>query len=487
MLGFSPSMVSSQTPQWDIPEGSSLEIHSSGFELPTAIAFILNRLPEGPLYYVTELNGTVKSVSQNGEVRIVGIVQSIPHTVESEPDEFGTAGICVSEGGEYLFVTYAYKDQTNILRNGIVRLLPSKKDLGGVFQDSISGYGHQVGPCQIEGNHLYVGVGDGLQSSSAQDLSDPRGKILRMDFEGLPVEENPFYLEDGKNSPSDYVYALGLRNPFGLKLVRGKDKSRLYAADNGNSIDRILEVRKGRNYLWDGTDASIASRNRFILLDSGGTAALDYDPVGDSFYLVRTKDPARVQSFRLPSEGLQTIIRWSGPGDQVLSGMAVGEGRELYFAPLFGSEVLKLQLVKGRGNSLSPILVGERLVRKYGCQGCHQIQGEGGSLGPSLDPVSKPEDWIAQKLLNPRFESSDSIMPDLGISEGEAQTLAQWLLETEERRIDSLSDSILRWFLPPPGEYNRRWLVAYFLIGTQFTAVFLGLFLGLWLVIRSRR
>ena len=66
-----------------------------------------------------------------------------------------------------------------------------------------------------------------------------------MTLDGKPVSTNPFYLDEDIGKARNFVWAMGLRNPFGLKLVG----DRMFVTDNGISIDRFLEVRKGANYL----------------------------------------------------------------------------------------------------------------------------------------------------------------------------------------------------------------------------------------------
>ena len=61
----------------------------------------------------------------------------------------------------------------------------------------------------------------------------------------------------------------------------------------------------------------------------------------------------------------------------------------------------------------APKKSGEELVTQFGCQGCHQIKGEGGKLGPALDGVvaSKGESFVLKKLIDPKFNNAASAMP----------------------------------------------------------------------------
>lgn len=75
------------------------------------------------------------------------------------------------------------------------------------------------------------------------------------------------------------------------------------------------------------------------------------------------------------------------------------------------------------------ILSGEQLVTRYGCQGCHQIDGAGGTLGPALDNVvaDKGLDFFIEKVRNPQFNNPASAMPKMPISEAEAIAIAELL------------------------------------------------------------
>ena len=98
--------------------------------------------------------------------------------------------------------------------------------------------------------YLYIGLGDGAVSSSAQDLSDLRGKMLRIDVDngqpyGIP-SDNPFV--DVPNARPE-VYAFGLRNPWRWSF--NQDTEEIWAGDVGNlQWEEIDIVRKGGNYGW---------------------------------------------------------------------------------------------------------------------------------------------------------------------------------------------------------------------------------------------
>ena len=55
--------------------------------------------------------------------------------------------------------------------------------------------------------------------------------------------------------PRDYVFAYGLRNPFGGAWRASDGKH--YEVENGPSVDRLAQMNRGVNYGWNNTDASM--------------------------------------------------------------------------------------------------------------------------------------------------------------------------------------------------------------------------------------
>src|SRR5207245_9264821 len=96
---------------------------------------------------------------------------------------------------------------------------------------------------------LYVTLGENHVASAAQNASDLRGKILRYNPDGTVPTDNPY----GAGSP---VWAIGLRNPFGLAF---SSDGKPMVTDNGPSgdagtpgsgWDEVDLVVRGGNYQW---------------------------------------------------------------------------------------------------------------------------------------------------------------------------------------------------------------------------------------------
>ena len=73
---------------------------------------------------------------------------------------------------------------------------------------------------------------------------------------------------------------------------------------------------------------------------------------------------------------------------------------------------------------------GKKLYRKYGCSGCHKIDGKGGASGQDLTTIgSKLKGEQIFKVINaPRSIKSDSMMPIYGLDDDVAVTMTQYLM-----------------------------------------------------------
>lgn len=255
---------------WSVRErGFSVGVAAAGLQLPVNLAFVPEPRddPDAPLYYVVELYGSIKVVTRGGEVRDFAedLLQFVPNGYFPGSGEWGLAGIAVDPESGDLFVSGVYSPD---LSNGVVdpRVLRLRRSADGLRADSVETVvafpfetqspSHQISDLSFgPDGAMYVHVGDATRPQTAQDLRTIRGKILRMNRDGTPLPDNPFYDESDGIGAADYVYALGLRNPFGGSW-RAADQF-LYCVENGPSTDRLARIVPGRNYLWDGTDASM--------------------------------------------------------------------------------------------------------------------------------------------------------------------------------------------------------------------------------------
>lgn len=411
---------------WAVADGFSIDIDSEGYSFPTGIAFVPNpgSRPKDPLYFVTELRGKVKVITNDRSIHTFAedFFSLTPREeLPSDQGQVGLAGICLEPKNGYVFVTFAYQDQNNVLRNNIVRfqsepeqfsLKPAAQvEFTDVFLPYESGLAHQIGQCQVKEDSLYVSVGEGWQSFKAQQLDAMNGKVIHMSLDGKPMPDNPFYQDDNVQNAANYVWAYGLRNPFGLKLIG----DRVFVAENGRNIDRFLEIHKGINYLWDGNDNSIASNADFVFVPSRAPVQLDRYPDGSSVFPAEYRQSffmglsafdmnnGKIPGIMAISFGLEEnrvlstpeyFVKYRGSEKQAVTAIAFGPDG-LYFAPLLPNRegrtfILKITYDPGRAHPFSTLQTenGDDLFIEKGCVGCHSITGVremGGTAGPPLD------------------------------------------------------------------------------------------------------
>ncbi|HEY6211129.1 MAG TPA: PQQ-dependent sugar dehydrogenase [Vicinamibacterales bacterium] len=261
---FTTLARAADTPWRVADSGYVVERVASGLQLPVNIAFVPHPLiaDDAPIFYVTELYGTVKVVLRNGAVRVFAsnLLNFNPTGVFPGSGEHGTAGTVVDPASGDLFVATVYEAPTREHDPKVIRIHSFD---GGRTAATVStvldmpgeeiGPSHQISSVSIGADgKLYVHVGDGFATEVATNIESFRGKILRMNLDGSAPADNPFYDAADGITATDYLFAYGFRNPFG-GAWRDADKS-LYEVENGPSVDRLARVRAGMNFHWAGGD-----------------------------------------------------------------------------------------------------------------------------------------------------------------------------------------------------------------------------------------
>lgn len=79
---------------------------------------------------------------------------------------------------------------------------------------------------------------------------------------------------------------------------------------------------------------------------------------------------------------------------------------------------------------------GEKLFKSVGCQACHEVNGEGEQHAPDLTRIGTKvnPDWLVSWISNPHAYNEKSKMPDLNISESQAQHIAAFLLKDSKKQ-----------------------------------------------------
>ena len=254
--------------------GYAIDVVAGGFQLPTNIAFLPNPGPNpgDPLFYVTELYGDIKVVARDGTVGnfATNLLNFDPTGNFPGSGEQGLGGIVVHPVTGDLYVSMVYSSVPGVEAAPhypkVVRFTSTDGGRTAATQTTIldmpgetMGQSHFISNVSINPNDgtLMVHVGDGFTTAKAQNPDMFRGKMLRLNLDGTAPADNPFYDASNGINARDYTFAMGFRNPFGGAWRQADGMH--YEVENGPSVDRMAQIVAGRNYLWDGTNASMAN------------------------------------------------------------------------------------------------------------------------------------------------------------------------------------------------------------------------------------
>ena len=235
------------------------EILATGFNLPTAIKF----LPDGRML-VVELAGTIKVLPppyttpdptpflQLTNIGSAGVQQGI-YDIALDPN-FSTNHYY------YIFYTLGSPNVDRFSRFTANATLTGT--IAGsefvIYQDTeIANAEHHGGAINFSNDgKILLTTGEHFNAGEAQDLTKPRGKILRFNMDGTIPTDNPFY--DGAGPNFDAIWALGLRNPF--RAYYDAPTGRLIIGDvGGNAYSTAIEEvnigARGANYGWPNVEA----------------------------------------------------------------------------------------------------------------------------------------------------------------------------------------------------------------------------------------
>jgi glucose/arabinose dehydrogenase len=224
--------------------GSDLDV-TTGFEFA----------PDGRIF-ILERTGKVK-IYKNGTLLPTPFAQL--NSVAT--GDRGLTGIAFDPNfSSNHFVYFYYSDA-----NGFNRLtrMDASSDIGTsetlMFQAPQASLELHIGGtiCFGPDGKLYVSIGDNGLASNAQDLSNPFGKILRLNPDGTVPTDNPFVGQSGK-MPA--IWAYGFRNPFRFQF--DSTTGRLYLGDVGNDTwEEVNLVTKGGNYGWPTCEGACSDPN----------------------------------------------------------------------------------------------------------------------------------------------------------------------------------------------------------------------------------
>jgi glucose/arabinose dehydrogenase len=221
--------------------GRSIEARlvAGGLDQPVAFTFG----PGNTIWYVEKESGQIRIFDR--DTRRDRLFATVPGV--NGDGERGMLGIALHPDypDKALVYVYATRNAGGGLRNQILRY--RDRDGSGVNRHTLLSTPAGGGPYHNGGRilfgsdgMLYAIVGDAHDSSNSQDMSENRGKILRIEPDGDVPAGNPF---------DDRVWAFGIRNSFGFAFDPQTDD--LWETENGPGCnDEVNRILSGRNYGW---------------------------------------------------------------------------------------------------------------------------------------------------------------------------------------------------------------------------------------------
>jgi len=234
------------------------------------------------LAWATDGSSTLFIAQKGGAIKVVrgGTLQATNFATVSPiftSSECGAVGLCVDPGyatNKYVYVfatesssaqkVFRYTAGTdvngNLVGSGKTQIGPTLPCLG-VNHD---GGGIAFGP----DGHIYFGVGNLGNGNNvggngtAGEFTSLGSKIGRMDRNGAAVSANPYYNATDGITAKDYIYARGMRNPFGVRFH--PTTGALWVLMVGDSWEQIFLVPRDGNAGWP-TENNTGTTNGLLI------------------------------------------------------------------------------------------------------------------------------------------------------------------------------------------------------------------------------
>jgi len=263
----------------------STPLFAQNFELLSLEEFATGLSQPVGIVHAGDGSGRLFILEQTGLIKVVknGVINATPFldltgVIDNSQNEQGLLGLAFHPdyaNNGYFYVNYTRdpgipKDLTTVARYRVSADNPDVADpaetkILEIEQDAANHNGGDLhfGP----DGYLFIGMGDGGGSNdqygNAQNLLSLKGKMLRIDVDGAPVEgdvlcgliqnygipaSNPFADIAG----CDEIWSYGLRNPWRFSFDR--ETGEMYIGDVGQNtweeIDLEPAATGGRNYGW---------------------------------------------------------------------------------------------------------------------------------------------------------------------------------------------------------------------------------------------
>lgn len=234
---------------------------AEGLDFPWCVAF----LPDGAML-VTELGGTLRRISANGDVS--DPIPGVPAVHrQSQGGLFDVLPHPDFAENRTVFLSYAAlpaeDNATEILRARLVDgALTDAKVIFAVTPRKPTPVHYGGRMTFLADGTLVLTTGDGFDfREAAQDLGNLMGKTVRIDIDGGVPDDNPL---TGRDDALPQIYSYGHRNPQGLALA---PDGTLYLHEHGaRGGDETNRVVPGANYGWPAVTHGIDYNGALISL-----------------------------------------------------------------------------------------------------------------------------------------------------------------------------------------------------------------------------
>ncbi|GLY30099.1 PQQ-dependent sugar dehydrogenase [Kineosporia sp. NBRC 101731] len=236
--GGEPSDTGATTSTIKVPKATLGKTLATKLDVPWGVTF----LADGSALVSERPSGDIVRITPKGKKSTVGTVPGV-----SDDGEGGLLGLALKPGARPTKAkpvnVWAYVHSTQG-DNRVVRMSYDGNSLGkpkavltGIPASSIHNGGEiTFGP----DGKLWIGTGDGANTSNAQNKKSLGGKILRINSDGSAPKDNPY--------PGSPVYSLGHRNVQGIAF---DSKKHPWAAEFGQDTwDELNRILPGKNYGW---------------------------------------------------------------------------------------------------------------------------------------------------------------------------------------------------------------------------------------------
>lgn len=223
------------------------EVFARGLEHPWGLAV----LPDGAGYLVTERPGRLNWIAPDGSVQVISGTPEVMALRQA-----GMLDVALADdfkASRRIFLTYSrprlFGRSSTAVGTGILN-----EDFSEVsrfreifLQETRSvNPGHYGSRVVVDGDTLFVTIGDRRQPDEAQDLGGTLGKIIRITHAGDALEDNPFA---DRRGAKDTIWSYGHRNPQGAVLH--PETGELWTLEHGPAGgDELNRIEKGANYGW---------------------------------------------------------------------------------------------------------------------------------------------------------------------------------------------------------------------------------------------